>query len=296
MLSMLVSKRSAVWIGKMRPYLLLCLLLWLPLSSQAATSAVPQRLISLTPHLTEWVYLLDAGERLVAVSDYSDYPEAAKTLPSFNTFGALNVEAILALKPDLVLAWRGGNPEADLQRLQQFGIRVFYSEPVLLDDIASELVELGQLLGQAEQGQQQAAAFRQRQQHLAAQYQAKPAVPVFFALGTEPLMTVANQAWPAQVLSLCAAQNIFADAKTDYPQVALEQLLARQPAVIVQASREAKTEHNAFWQRFTQLPAVQQHAFITLDANQLYRATPRILDAAATLCQQLEIYREPLLQ
>lgn len=261
------------------------LLLAQPLAAQ------PQRLITLTPHLTEWVFLLGAGERLVAVSDYSDYPEAAKSLPSFNTFGALNVEAILALKPDLVLAWRGGNPEADIQRLQQFGIQVYYSEPRLLDDIASELLQLGELLGQGEIAAQQASAFRQRYQQLQQQYSQVAPMAAFFALGTEPLMTAANQAWPAQVMTLCGADNIFADARTDYPQVALEQVLARQPAVIIQATRGSEPPKPQFWQSLQGIPAVRQQAFITLDADQVYRPTPRLLDAATALCQQLQAYR-----
>lgn len=283
----MASKRSAVWIGKMRKLIIVALLLL----SACAAAATPQRVITLTPHLTEWVFLLGAGDRLVAVSDYSDYPAAAQNLPSFNTFGALNVEAILALQPDLVLAWRGGNPEADLQRLQQFGIKIFYSEPVLLDDIASELQQLAVVLGVPEQGAQQARLFRQRYQQLQQIYQQAPPLAAFFAMGTEPLLTVANYAWPAQVMQLCAAANIFADAKTDYPQVALEQVLARQPTVIIQASRDAVAPSLAFWQRYQSLPAVRQQAFITLDANQLYRATPRILDAAEQLCRQLQPYR-----
>lgn len=286
MLLMPGLKRNVAWTGKMRPLLIACLvLLALPLTAK------PQRLITLTPHLTEWVFLLGAGDRLVAVSDYSDYPQAASALPSFNTFGALNIEAILALKPDLVLAWRGGNPETDLQRLRQFGIQVYYSEPRLLDDIATELLQLGKFLGQSEIAEQQATAFRQRYQQLQQRYSSAEPLAAFFALGTEPLMTVANQAWPAQVMTLCAAGNIFADAKTDYPQVAFEQVLARRPAVIIQASSGAKVPEGHVWQRFQRLAAVRQQAFITLDADQLYRPTPRILDAATALCQQLQAYR-----
>lgn len=275
-------------------YFLACVMLCCAVAmsqSLAQPHAYPQRIISLTPHLTEWVFLLGAEERLVAVSDYSDYPAAAQQLPSFNTFGSLNVEAILALKPDLVLAWRGGNPEADLQRLQQLGIQVFYSEPRYLDDIATELIALGQQLGQISQSQQHAKAFRLRYQQLAAQYQALPMVRGFFAMGLEPLMTVANQAWPAQVMRLCGVDNIFADAKTDYPQVSLEQVIVRQPAVIIQTHGDHRAAQQRFWQRFHLLTAVQQQAFISIDANQIYRATPRILEAATELCEALAPYR-----
>ncbi len=266
---------------------LLCLLV----SLSQTVAASPQRIISLAPHITEMVYALGAGERLVAVSDHSDYPAAALQLPRVNSFAALNIEAILALKPDVVIAWRSGNPEADLKRLQQFGIRVLYSDPLLIDDIATELLRFGQLLGQAEQGSRLAQTFRTRLATLRTQYAAKTPIKVFFAMSTAPLTTVANNAWPAQVLADCAADNIFADALGDYPQPYLEQVLMRQPQVIVQTAPLTNTPVPAFWQTYHSVPAVANQAFITLDADTLYRAGPRILDAMQSLCQALERYR-----
>lgn len=251
----------------------------------------PQRVISLAPHITELVYAVGAGDKLVAVSDYSDYPQQAQALPRVNSFAALNIEAILALKPDLVLAWRSGNPPADLARLSQFGIRVEFSDPILLDDIAKELAQIGQWLGHAEQGQQLAQQVQQRLTALRQRYAEQTPLKVFYAMSIEPLSTVANQAWPAQLLTGCGAENIFADAKTDYPQPQLEQLLVRQPAVIVRALKDSRAQ-DQFWQRYQSIPAVTQQAFITLEPDWVYRATPRMLDAMHQLCEQLHRYRQ----
>lgn len=259
-----------------------------------AAEVVPQRVISLAPHITELVYALGAGDKLVAVSDYSDYPAEARQLPSVNSFAAINIEAILALKPDLVLAWRSGNPQSDLARLQQFGVRVEYSDPLQVDDIATELAQLGQWLGHAEQGELLAEQTQQRLLALREKYQQQTPVKVFYAMSTEPLSTVANQAWPAQLLRACGAENIFADAKNDYPQPQLEQLLLRQPEVIVRAIKTSSEKQDVFWQRYSSLPAVRNQAFITLDPDWVYRATPRMLDAMQALCEQLEVYRQRL--
>lgn len=256
-----------------------------------AAEAIPQRVISLAPHITELVYALGAGDKLVAVSDYSDYPAEAKLLPRVNSYAALNIEAILALKPDLVLAWRSGVPQADVARLQQFGVRVEYSDPILIDDIATELQQIGQWLGQKQQGNLLAAQSAQRLAELRAKYSQQKAVKVFYAMSTEPLTTVANNAWPAQLLQGCGAENIFADAKGDYPQPLLEQLVVRQPDVIVQADTSV-AGNAAFWQRYNTLPAVKQNAFITVEADGIYRAGPRMLDTMQVLCEQLHQLRQ----
>lgn len=271
--------------------ILLSVMLWFAMPLQAAETA-PQRVVSLAPHITELVYAVGAGELLVAVSDYSDYPAEAQLLPRVNSFAALNVEAILALKPDLVLAWRSGTPASDLARLQQFGVRVEYSDPVLIDDIATELVQIGQWLGQPEQGAYLAAQIQQRLHLLRARYATEAPLKVFYAMSTEPLSTVANKAWPAQLLQGCGADNIFADAKNDYPQPQLEQLLLRQPDVIVQASKDGGVRQQDFWQRYPSIPAVRKQAFITLEPDWVYRATPRMIDAMQQLCEQLQQYRE----
>lgn len=256
-----------------------------------AAEAAPQRVISLAPHITELVYAVGAGDKLIAVSDYSDYPEAAQRLPRVNSFAALNIEAILALKPDLVLAWRSGNPPHDLARLRDFGIRVEYSDPKTLDDIATELTQIGQWLGHATQGTDVAMRTQQHLQALRANYQQQKLVKVFYAMSTEPLSTVANQAWPAQLLHGCGAENIFADAQNDYPQPQIEQILVRQPDVIVHASKRGAADPMLFWQRYPSIPAVRKQAFIALEPDWVYRPTPRMIAAMQQLCEQLALYR-----
>lgn len=273
-------------------YLLMVLLLCNSVLGYAKVQdTAPQRIVALAPHITEMLYALGAGPQVVAVSDFSDYPQQALTLPRVANFAGVNIEAVLALQPDLVIAWRSGTPAADVNRLKQLGLRLAFSDPLSLDDISTELQQLGELTGHADQGARQAAEFATALQQLRADYQQKSPVKVFFAMSVAPLSTVANKAWPQQMLQLCQADNPFANVKGDYPQVGIEQVLQSQPEVIIQASRGGTVADFSYWQRYATLPAVKQQQFISLNADQLYRTTPRTLLGIRQLCQALDPYR-----
>ena len=256
-----------------------------------AAQAAEQRIIALAPHITEMLYAIGAGDSLVGVSDYSDYPPEASTLPSVASYASINLETVLALKPDLVIAWRSGNPQADIQRLQQFGIKVAFSDPLTLDDITSELRMMGQLTGLQAQADAEAARFASQLQQLRATYQHKAPLTVFFAMGTAPLSTVANKAWPQQILALCGANNPFARAKGDYPQVGIEQVIQAQPDVIIQPVAEKVLADFSYWRPFSALPAVKKNQYLSVNADFIYRTTPRTLLGITQLCQGVDAYR-----
>lgn len=272
--------------------LLALLMLWPGVACLAeAGPKAPQRIIALAPHITEMLYAIGAGQQLIAVSDFSDYPAQAQVLPRVANFAGVNIEAVLALQPDLIIAWRSGTPVADVNRLKQLGLRVAFSDPITLNDISTELNMLGELTGNPQQGAQQSADFAAALLQLSQQYQYKKPVKVFFAMGVAPLSTVANRAWPQQMLQLCRADNPFATVKGDYPQVGIEQVLQAQPEVIIHASRAGTAADFSYWQRYSSLPAVKQQQFISLNADHLYRTTPRTLLGVSQLCQALDAYR-----
>lgn len=256
-----------------------------------AEQTKPQRIVALAPHIAEMLFAVGAGSQVVAVSDYSDYPAAAAALPRVASFAGVNIEAVLALQPDLVIAWRSGTPQADVQRLTQLGLNVAFSDPHTLDDIATELELMGTLSGNPRRAAEQATAFASALHDLKLQYQHKKRVNVFFAMGTAPLSTVANNAWPQHMLSLCGAENLFSGVKGDYPQVGIEQVLAAAPEVIIQAKRPESPEDFSFWQSFTAIPAVKAQRFISVNADYLFRTTPRTLLGIQQLCQALDNYR-----
>jgi len=242
----------------------------------------PQRIISLTPHLTELLFAVGAGAQVVGVDSASDFPQAAQTLPRVGDYSRINQERILALKPDLVIVWMGGNRAADIHALKQMGLPVLHTQATRLDDVARLLRLIGQASGHAWEG---AAAAQDFSLRLAAlQVPAGHALPlaVFYQVWDRPLMTVGGTHWISDALALCGARNIFADLNALSPVVSLEAVLRRAPALIVSGSDAP--DMRLQWQRFASLPAVKNQAFVRVDADRLHRLTPRLVEGVADLC------------
>lgn len=274
-----------------RPKTLLCVIatsVILLLTSPVA--AAPQRIISLAPHLTEWVYALGAGHQLIAVSEASDYPPQAKQLPVVANYQGLDVEQIIKSHPDLVLVWRSGNRAPDVERLRQFGIPLFYSDPKRPADISRELLLLGKKLGHTQQARTLAQQFTQQLAALRRRYQQRPLIPVFYELWPRPLTTANGDSWIGHLLTLCHVENVFADSAAPYPQVTVEQVLHHYPQAILMAGQEVQTSQQQ-WQQWPQLPAVKNKALLPVDAHRLHRFTPRLLPALTEMCQQLDAIR-----
>ncbi|MCW8330116.1 vitamin B12 ABC transporter substrate-binding protein BtuF [Photobacterium sp. SDRW27] len=265
-----------------------CLLL---LSSYAFSAPVAQRVISLSPHTTELAYAAGLGEQLIAASDYSDYPEAAKSLERVANYRGIKLERIVALKPDLILAWKGGNPPREMAKLEQLGFPIYYSNPVALEDIADSIETLGKYSAQPEQAKQIARQFRDKLHALKATHRDQRPIRYFYQLSASPIITVADNSWPSQVFALCGGQNIFADSPAAYPQVSEEQVVVRQPEVIF-GTPHAGTE-TSVWQKWQgKLPAIDNQHVFTLQADWLNRPTPRSIQAVEQVCNYLEQIRK----
>lgn len=262
---------------------LIAVLVWLLVTVAAAVRAAPAtRVISLAPHTTELAYAAGMGAVLIAASDWSDYPPAAQKLERVASWQGINSERILALKPDLVLAWRGGNPQRALDQLAAFGIPIIYIDPHSVADIASALQQLAPYSPQPQQAIVAAQALLTHQQQLRQQYADVPARRVFMQFGSRPLFTAGADTLQSQVLRLCGGHNIFADSALPWPQVSREQVLFRQPQVIVTTGNSAqRTAIRTFWQPQMDIPVIM------LNEDWFNRAGPRILLAADRLCQAL---------
>jgi vitamin B12 transport system substrate-binding protein len=245
------------------------------------TSAA-ERVISLAPNTTELAYAAGMGDRLIAASAYSDYPPAAQKLEQVASWQGINLERILALKPDLILAWRGGSPQRALEQLAALGMPIFYVDAKNIADIATSLDALAQYSPHPEQAHQAAASFRQQIATLKAQYAHPQARRVLLQFGTQPLFTASAATLQSQVLRLCGAENIFADSPVPWPQISREQVLARQPqAIVITGGEQQIASVRAFWAPQLTVP------IIALNEDWFNRDGPRILLAAQQLCRQL---------
>jgi iron complex transport system substrate-binding protein len=250
------------------------------------------RIVSLAPHVTEQLFAAGAGKKVVAVSEYSDYPEEAKRLPVVASSGAVNLEALLALKPDLVVAWRLEATAAALSRLESLGVPVFYSEPRRLAQIPEMIEALGELAGSGATARPLARSLRQELVRLDAAYRSRSEVTVFYQISETPLMTLGGGQFVSDAIALCGGRNIFAGSTVMAPQVNVESVLAADPEAIISARPDPKdTSWQAYWRRFTGLRAVQDGNLYTMPTNEMHRHGPRAIGATRLLCEYLDAAR-----
>ena len=261
-------------------------------SGRSLTMAQPaRRIISLAPHITELLFAAGAGERIVGVIDYSNYPEAAKKITNIGSHALLDLERIVSLKPDLIVVWRDGNAQRQLEKLLSLGIPVYYSEPQRLEDIARSIEKLGLVAGTGPVAAAAAREFSARLAGLRARYAALPTVPVFYQIWNKPLMTVSGNHVISDVIASCGGRNIFADLKPLAPVIAEEAVIERDPEAIGGAAVDPKIDGFDMWRKWPRLLAVRRGNFFTVHPDLISRHTPRILDAAQALCEQLDAVR-----
>lgn len=258
--------------------LILCLL------NAHAIAETKHRVISLSPANTELAYAAGLGDSLIAASAYSDYPPQAKQLEQVSDWQGLNVERIIALKPDLILAWRGGNPQRPLDQLAALGFSIIYLDPNNIESVISAVETLGQYSPKPEIAKQSTAIMNEQLSELKQKHttMTTPRKRVFIQLGTQPLFSTGNNTIQNDIVSLCGGENIFENSPVQWPQVSREQVLTRKPEVIVMTGEQAQEKAvQQFWQ--TQLPI----PIIRLNEDWFHRAGPRVLLAAQELCKQL---------
>lgn len=262
-------------------------------SGRRVTLAEPaRRIVSLAPHVTEALYAAGAGERVVAAVSYSDHPEAARDLPRVGRYDSLNIEAILAREPDLVVGWGSGNPEAQLARLRDLGLTLYVNEPRRLEEIAASLERLGTLAGTEDAAAEAATAFREQLADLRARYGDRPTLEVFYQIWNDPLMTINDDHVIADVIRGCGGRNVFAGLSALAPRVSVEAVLERDPEVIVASGMdEERPEWLDMWRDWPEIEAVRNDNLFFVPPDLLQRHTPRILDGMERMCAQLERVR-----
>jgi iron complex transport system substrate-binding protein len=260
-------------------------------------AAPARRIISLAPHVTELLFAAGAGDAVVGVSEYSDYPEAARRLPRIGGGGGLDLERILALQPDLVVAWQSGNPAFQVQRLRELGLAVFVSEPQDLAAIAHTIARLARLAGTWTAARPVIEAYNRHLRGLHATFADRTPVRVYFQVWDRPLMTVNGAHLVSDVLRLCGGRNVFAGLPELAPQVDIEAVLQRDPQVIfVAAGPDEAGRQLTPWRHWRQLAAVRQGHLYEIRRERLVRHTPRILDGAERLCRLLDRARADEMQ
>ena len=251
-----------------------------------------RRVISMAPHVTELLFAAGGGSRIVGAMNFSDYPEAAKRIPLVGSSNQIDMERAVALKPDLLIVWQSGNTARQIEQLRKLGVPVFYSEPRTLDDVATSLTRLGQLLGTEATAQQAAATYRAQVAALATRYGMQPKVRVFYQVWDKPLYTLSGTHVVSDAIRLCGGENIFANLKVKAPAVSIEAVLQQDPEAIIGDEQHGPDDAGTtIWRPFTSMTAVARGNVFTLRADMLTRPSPRITEGVGQLCRQLALAR-----
>lgn len=258
------------------------LLVALLLLACTSASAV-ERVVSLAPSLSEIMLDLDAADLLVGVLDGGERPAALAGMPSVGRYGQVEMETLIALKPDLLLLWPGSVSAAQRAQLEGLGIATFIAEPHSLDQLAEQFALIGARIGRAEQGRRVQARFASGLAELRQRYARAEPLRVFYQVWNQPLYTVGGSQIISDAIAVCGGRNVFADLQLPAPQVSVESVLARDPQVILGASA-AQLDG---WRTWTQLAAVRRGQLWSVPDMGLERPSLQMLEATAQLCRQL---------
>lgn len=252
-----------------------------------------QRIVTLSPGATELAFAAGAGEKVVAGVNYSDYPPEALKLPRVGTHTRIDLEALVALKPDVVITWVTGNPPEQIELLDALSIPQFAIEPRTFDGVSSTLERLATLAGTEEAGFAEAERFKKGIADIKEEYRDAESIPVFYQVWEQPLMTINSEHLIGKVLQLCGGVNVLGEMPRLVPRISPEVVLEANPHAILTGSVKGENDGQLdHWKNYSELSAVVRNNLIYVPASPISRPTPRLLEASRLICQKLEMARE----
>lgn len=263
----------------------------------------PQRIITLAPHLSELVDSAGGSDRLVGVSAFSNFPESVKQLPVTSDARSIDLEKMKSLRPDLIIYWRGGTSESQIQSIKKIfnkDVQFIAVEPKKLSDIATDIETIGKALGTDLIAKKNADALRikitelrnnennqNKQKNIS-----KRKVRVFYQVWAQPLMTLNKDHIISDIIQMCGGEQLFANEKVLVPTVSREAVIKANPEIIFTAVDSAKMASDwSTWTSFPQLAATKNKAFVDLDGDIISRPSPRIMQGAQKICAEINQLR-----
>jgi iron complex transport system substrate-binding protein len=242
---------------------------------------VPTRIVSLAPNITEVLYALNLGDRIVGVTRFSDYPKEAKQKPKVGTYVNFNIEKIVALKPDLIIATYGGNPKAAIQRLEKLGFAIYVTKAGNVKDVLSMIESIGMITDTRERAATIVNRLKKRIETVTNRVRNTPRPLIFLQINAKPLMTVGAGSFHDQVIELAGGRNLAEGSSVRYPQYSIEDVLQREPDYILISTMDRADlfeQQKADWMRWESIPAVRNDRICFIDSDLIDRASPRIVD------------------
>ncbi len=243
-----------------------------------------RKIISLSPHITELLFYLEQGDKVIAIDESSDYPRQTSSLPKIGNAFQVSIEEVIRLKPDLIIAWASTESTSkSLKLIQDMGIPIFYSEPKSLEDIARTMERISILTGNTATSLSKIEEFRSKVESFSkSNANTEQASPVFYQVWNKPLMTLNGEHIVSEIIELCGGRNIFEELKITAPQVNLEAVIERNPSLIISSDNQRE-----FWDNWKTIDAVKQGNFLAVNPDHLVRPGPRILLGAEKICEAI---------
>ena len=252
-----------------------------------------KRIVSLAPHITENLFAAGAGDLIIGTVSYSDYPDAALSIPRVGSYNNINIELIASTRPDLVIAWREGNQKNQVEKLVELGIKVYVNYPQNLEDIGADIRKFGYLSGRSVQAEQESQRYNSSLEDLRKLYKNATPLSVFYQTWDKPLLTVNGKQLIGQIISLCGGQNIFRDLESLSPNVSVESVLNLDPMVIIASGMgESRPQWLDQWRQCPELKANRLGKLIHVPPSIIQRSTPRLLEGASMVCASLQEIRD----
>ncbi len=247
------------------------------------------RIAALSPGATELVWAAGAGDKVVAVVSFSDYPEQAKEVPSVGSHTRMDLERLMQLEPDLVIGWVTGNPPEQIEALRDMGLPVFSIEPRSFEGVSHTIERLSLLAGTEEEGFAEADRFRQGIAALERQYRDAESVSVFYQVWDEPLMSVNDEHLIGKVITLCGGVNVFGDLERLVPRISAESVIGANPEAILAGGMGEENRHwLTRWEAFPNLDAAARDNLYFIPPSLVQRPTPRMLEGSQLFCEKLD--------
>ncbi|HEY7640969.1 MAG TPA: cobalamin-binding protein [Steroidobacteraceae bacterium] len=259
----------------------------------AAHATPAQHIVSLAPHLTELAFTAGAGDRIVATVEYSDHPDAARGIPRIGNAFRVDLERLVALRPDAVLVWESGTPVPTVERIRALGLPVVSFQTQRLEHVATVLRQIGRLAGTSEIAERAATDYEHRIQELRDRYRNRAPVSVFIEVDDRPLYTVNGKQIISEIVELCGGHNVFADLNELAPAIGIEAVIAANPQAII-STDDTVPDAAASWKRWSHIEAVRTGNVYTLRSDDIARATTRLTVAAESVCRTLDTARQRL--
>lgn len=245
------------------------------------------RIISLSPHATELLFSAGATDQIVATVSYSDYPPKAKTIKRIGSYKKIDLESVVKINPDLIIAWNSGGNKQQIEDLKKLGYKVYFSEPRSFEDVAANIKNMGKILGTSEVAKSNADTYLKELKRLKKKFNNLKKIDVFYQVWNQPLMTINNAHLISNVIAFCGGRNVFGGLSMRAPKVGIESIIQKNPQAIIIGMSENRKGWVEPWSKWQSIDAVKNKHVYTINADLIVRQGPRILQGARKLCEIL---------